>query len=204
MAEGILITFEGIDGCGKTTQAGLLQDALGKVGLPHILVREPGGTAVGEMIRELLLQKEYNLTLKAELLLYAAARAEVVQQVIRPALNKGKIVVCDRYTDSTLAYQGYGAGADLLWVRSLNKWVTDGLQPRQTFLLDLPLELALQRRDGIGDRIEERARSFHQNVRKGYLTLAKQEQERFSIIDAGTPPEEQHRYILEQCKSMLY
>lgn len=203
MAAGKLITFEGIDGCGKTTQTRLLQERLQKEGVPHLLVREPGGTPLAEEIRKILLQKEHYLTLKGELLLYGAARAEIVEQVIGPALKDGLLVICDRYTDSTLAYQGYGAGLELTWIRSVNEWVTGGLCPHLTILLDLPLDTALQRRGAAGDRIEERDLSFYRSVRRGYLGLAGQEKERFRVIDAAASREEQSSFIWEQCKALL-
>ena len=132
---GFLITLEGIDGCGKTTQARLLKERLEREAIPHLLTREPGGTAAGEKIRLLLLQKEHSLTDTAEILLYMAARAELVDTVIRPALEAGQVVVCDRYLDSTVAYQGYGGQGDRAWIEALNKRVTRGLWPHLTFFI---------------------------------------------------------------------
>lgn len=192
---GILITLEGIDGCGKTTQARLLKARLEREAIPHLLIREPGGTAVGEKIRLLLLQKEHSLTEKTEILLYMAARAELVGTVIRPALKAGLVVVCDRYLDSTVAYQGYGGEGDRAWIQALNQKVTGGLQPHLTFLFDLSVEEALRRRGRGGDRIEERALSFHRKVRQGYLAIAVEEPDRVILIDATAPAERQHEAV---------
>lgn len=182
---GILITFEGIDGCGKTTQVEMLQHRLEESAVPHILVREPGGTAVGEEIRQILLHNHCSLFLQTELLLYMAARSELSEQVIQPALLAGKIVVCDRFTDSTLAYQGYGGGADLDLIRLLNQKATGGITPDLTFLFDLTVEEAAGRRSGKADRMENKNYSYHRRVQHGYLEIARQEQERVVIMDAS-------------------
>ena len=192
---GFLITLEGIDSCGKTTQAGLLKRRLGDEAIPHLLIREPGGTPVGEKLRFLLLQKEHSLTNDTEILLYMAARAELVAAVIRPALEKGLVVICDRYFDSTVAYQGYGGGGDRAWIGALNEKVTGGLQPHLTFLFDLSVEEALRRRGGGGDRIEERDLTYHRRVRRGYLAIAEEQPHRFSLIDATGPAERQHEAV---------
>ncbi|MGB4182868.1 MAG: dTMP kinase [Dethiobacteria bacterium] len=192
---GFLITLEGIDGCGKTTQARLLKERLEREAIPHLLTREPGGTAAGEKIRLLLLQKEHSLTDTAEILLYMAARAELVDTVIRPALEAGQVVVCDRYLDSTVAYQGYGGQGDRAWIEALNKRVTRGLWPHLTFLFDLSVEEALRRRCRSGDRIEERALSYHRRVRQGYRAIAEEEPARVILIDATAPAERQHEVV---------
>lgn len=192
---GFLITLEGIDGCGKTTQARLLKERLEREAIPHLLTREPGGTAAGEKIRLLLLQKEHSLTDTAEILLYMAARAELVDTVIGPALEAGQVVVCDRYLDSTVAYQGYGGQGDRAWIEALNKRVTRGLWPHLTFLFDLSVEEALRRRCRSGDRIEERALSYHRRVRQGYRAIAEEEPARVILIDATAPAERQHEVV---------
>ncbi|MFY9258441.1 MAG: dTMP kinase [Dethiobacteria bacterium] len=192
---GFLITLEGIDGCGKTTQARLLKERLEREAIPHLLTREPGGTAAGEKIRLLLLQKEHSLTDTAEILLYMAARAELVDTVIGPALEAGQVVVCDRYLDSTVAYQGYGGQGDRAWIEALNKRVTKGLWPHLTFLFDLSVEEALRRRCRSGDRIEERALSYHRRVRQGYRAIAEEEPARVILIDATAPAERQHEVV---------
>lgn len=200
---GFLISLEGIDGCGKTTQARLLQEHLGRAAIPHILTREPGGTAAGEKIRLLLLRGDHSLTGGAELLLYMAARMELVATVIEPALAKGMVVICDRYLDSSVAYQGYGGGADRAWIDSLNAQVTGGLRPHLTFLFDLPVEEALRRRGSGGDRIEERDISYHRRVRRGYLAIAAVERERMFLVDASAPSEQQCRIVWSKLRSLF-
>ncbi len=182
---GLLVSLEGIDGCGKSTQMELLQDKLEQKRISFISVREPGGTAAGEGIREVLLQTSYALTSEAELLLYMAARAELSRQVIIPALMKGKLVLCDRFTDSTLAYQGYGGGMDLRWIDQLNWRATGGRLPDLTFLLDLSVEEAAARRGDTSDRMEKKDLSYHKRVRQGYLDIARREPERITVLDAA-------------------
>ncbi|MEW5785086.1 MAG: dTMP kinase [Bacillota bacterium] len=203
MTEGLFITLEGIDGSGKTTQARLLTERLQSDHIPYLLLREPGGTTVGESIRQILLGAAYSITLETEVLLYAAARAELVKEVIRPALTTGHLVVCDRYIDSTTAYQGYGAGENLAWIHTLNEKVTGGLAPRLTFLLDLSVEEALLRRGGGGDRIEIRNQDYHERVRRGYLILSELEPERFRVIDASLAPAEQQRIIWQEINKYI-
>jgi len=181
---GLLVSLEGIDGCGKSTQARLLQAKLEQHDIPFISVREPGGTAVGEGIRQVLLQTGYFLTAETELLLYMAARSELSRQLILPALMDGKIVLCDRFTDSTLAYQGYGSGIELQWIRLLNRKATGGRLPDLTFLLDLSVEEAAARRGSAADRMEKKDFHYHQRVHRGYLKLARQEPERVIVLDA--------------------
>jgi len=194
MYPGFFITFEGIEGSGKTTQARLLVDYLVEVGLDAILTYEPGGTDVGDRVRDILLDKKHPfMPPRVELLLYAAARAQHVEEIIRPALSLGRVVVCDRFTDSTLAYQGYGLGMDREDIQKLNEFATGGLQPHLTVLLDLDPASGMRRKFGAdtpqaraeaGDRIEMRDLSFHQRVREGYRALAQAEPERFVVIDA--------------------
>lgn len=200
---GYLITLEGIDGCGKTTQARMLQARFEKETIPHRLLREPGGTPIGEQIRQLLLHKDYPLTIDTEIMLYLAARAELVTTVIRPALESGRVVICDRYFDSTVAYQGYGGGGDRVWIGALNEKITAGLRPDLTFLFDLSVEEALDRRGRGGDRIEERSLSFHRRVRRGFLALAAAEPDRVSVIDAAAPAEQQHEALWAGVNALL-
>lgn len=183
------MTIEGIEGCGKSTQARRLVERLGAKAL---LTAEPGGTAVGRGIRELLLNHGGEVSPRAELLLFLADRAQHVEEVIRPALAAGKTVICDRYTDSTLAYQGYGRGLSLALVRSLCAQAAGGLTPGVTLLLDVPVELGLARarRRGKPDRIETEHLEFHERVREGFLTLAREEPGRWVVIDARGDEEE--------------
>ena len=184
----MFITLEGGEGVGKTTQQALLALQLRQAGYPCLCTREPGGTALGRALREILLHGD-PLTPLAELFLYAADRAEHVQKCILPALAAGQVVVCDRFTDSTLAYQGYGRGLDLEKIRQLNHLATGGLQPHLTLWLDLPPEVGLAR-SGLADRLEQERLEFHRRVHQGFQTLAAAEPQRIVRIDAeGSPLE---------------
>jgi dTMP kinase len=181
---GIFITFEGPEGAGKTTQIGLLATLLQQRGWGVTRTREPGGDRVGEGVRDLLLHGEVGA--EAELLLFAAARAQNVREVVRPALERGDIVLCDRYTDSTLAYQGYGRGLPLEFLGRVNHFATGGLIPDRTLLLDLPSADGLARqRDEDRNRLDREALSFHERVRAGYREISRAEPERWVRIDAG-------------------
>ncbi|MGE5172272.1 MAG: dTMP kinase [Betaproteobacteria bacterium] len=196
--QGAFITFEGIEGSGKSTQIVQLANYLSAHGRSVILTREPGGTAIGDQVRKILLDPaNAALDPRAELLLYAAGRAQHLAEVIRPALTAGKIVFCDRFSDATLAYQGYGRGLDLELIRSLDRIVTEGMRPDLTILLDIEAAAGLSRarkrnsRSGLEAeaRFENEQLSFHERVRQGYLELAKQEPGRFHIVDASPSPE---------------
>jgi dTMP kinase len=190
----LFITFEGIEGSGKSTQIALLRAALQESGHAVTQTREPGGCAIADQIRSILLHPE-NTALEptAELLLYAAARAQHVTEIIRPALDSGKLVLCDRYTDATVAYQGYGRGLNQNLIAQLNKVASQATTPDLTILIDLQVETGLGRalsreieqQDSSEGRFEREEMAFHQRVRDGYLTLAKAEPERFSIVDGG-------------------
>jgi dTMP kinase len=182
----VFITLEGGEGVGKTTQQALLAERLQREGYACLCTREPGGTALGRALREILLHGD-PLTPLAELFLYAADRAEHVQKCILPALAAGQVVVCDRFTDSTLAYQGYGRGLDLQQVRQLNHLATGGLQPHLTLWLDLPPEVGLAR-TGLADRLEQERLEFHRRVHQGFQALAAAEPQRIVRIDAGGSP----------------
>lgn len=190
---GLLITFEGPEGSGKTTLARWLSEALQRRGYRVLLTREPGGTGLGEAIRALLHAHEHaDMTARAEALLFCAARAQLVEKVIRPFLADGGIVVSDRYADSTLAYQGYGRGLDLEELRRLNRFATGGLTPDLTFLLDLEVAVGLARRWAAGTgwtRLDAESLAFHQRVREGYRALAAAEPHRWVIVDAAQPLE---------------
>ena len=192
--KGIFITFEGIDGCGKSTQCELLKDFLRESGKDFIFVREPGGTVIGERIREILLDKKNTqMTARTELLLFESARAQITDEVIRPALEEGKIVICDRFFDSSSAYQGMARGMGMDFVSGLNMAATGGLAPDVTFFFDISAEEALERRGKRGeasDRIELAGLRFQEDVRKGYLELAKNSDGRIVTIDATQGIEE--------------
>jgi dTMP kinase len=186
---GIFITFEGIDFCGKTTQAKKLAKYLGGGGRKVVLIREPGGEKISEKIRKVLLsEKNKEITPLTELLLYIASRAQLTQRVILPSLAQKKIVICDRYSDSTLAYQGYGRGLDKNVIKYLNRISSSGLVPDLTILLDVPVEVSLKRRakearNKGGDRLEREKLEFHRKVREGYLKIAERNKKRIKIVD---------------------
>ncbi|CAN5618311.1 dTMP kinase [soil metagenome] len=183
---GTFLTLEGPEGAGKTTQVKLLSTKLDAIGIPHLITRDPGGTPLGKQIRRVLLTPGNPVAPMAELLLYSADRAQHVDELIIPALKAGKLVICDRYTDSTVAYQGYGRNLDLKLISQLNQMSTQGLRPELTILFDLESEKGLGRlHPGGHDRMEREAIEFHHRVRKGYLELSKQEPERWQIIDAS-------------------
>lgn len=194
---GFFITFEGPEGSGKTTQANLLYQHLLSLGYPVILTREPGGTPIGERVRAILHDPGCQEMLPVtEILLYSASRAQLVGQVIRPALDEGKIVICDRYADSTMAYQGYGHGLDLEDLRLITTFATGGLSPDITFYLDLEVEEGLRRKrkafergESEWTRMDQKELAFHQRVRQGYLELASLEPSRWIILNALEPVE---------------
>jgi len=190
---GVFITLEGGDGSGKTTQAELLRDWLSGEGRTVLRTREPGGTEVGVEIREIVLHHRGDISPRAEALLYAADRAHHVATVVRPALERGEVVIQDRYIDSSVAYQGVGRVLDPEAVRSLSEWATEGLAPDLTILLDLDADAARGRLDEARtryDRLESEASEFHDRVRAAYLALAEAEPGRFLVVDAARPVDE--------------
>ncbi len=181
--KGKFITFEGSEGCGKSTQSKLACEYLKRKGYDVLFIREPGGTKISEKIRVVLLDKKNDqMSQMCEMLLYMAARSQIIDEVIKPALKKGKIVVCDRFLDSTVAYQGYGLGMSVHLINSLGHFVTQGIHPDLTLLLDVPVKKGLSHRAGISDRIEQRSIAYHNRVRQGYFKLAKLDPARIKVI----------------------
>lgn len=208
----MFITFEGMEGCGKSTQVDRLGKTLESKGVRVILTFEPGATPAGGKIRRILLDRDNSdLVPMAELCLYEADRAQHVARVVRPALERGDWVVCDRFFDATVVYQGMARGQDPALIRDLNRAATGGLKPDLTFLLDCPVEEGLRRAfqrdrsrsDAGQDRFEREASAFHRAVREGYLEIARNEPERFVVIDAGRGPDEVESDVLRFVEPLL-
>jgi dTMP kinase len=200
----LFITFEGGEGCGKSTQTRILYRSLQKLAVPALLTHEPGVTALGKKA-DRLLKWSHDIAISpvAELLLFNVSRAQLVTEVLKPELVKGTVVICDRYTDSTIAYQSYGRGLDLEMVKTVNNISTQGLSPNLTVLLDVPPETGFKRKqDDKPDRFESLDMAFHHRVRKGYLDLAKGEPERWLVID-GLQSKEAISGIIWQAVSKL-
>jgi dTMP kinase len=188
MLNGWLITFEGPEGGGKSTQIQRLAAYLRSMDMPCTLMREPGGTPIGDRIRQILLDPAAGeMTQRTEILLYAASRAQLVEERILPALKRGEVVLCDRFVDSSLVYQGYAPNWDLNEVLKINRMATGGLRPHRTYLLDLPVEEStrrLKKRGNLADRIEQKGQAYHERVREGFLRLAAAEPQRYVVVDA--------------------
>jgi dTMP kinase len=201
----LFITFEGPDGSGKTTQARLLTEYLQSRGLPVLLTREPGGTAISEQIRDVVLSnRNQSIQHETEALLFSAARAQIVAELIRPALAAGKIVVCDRYADSTMAYQGYGLGLDLDALRAITRFATGGLVPDLTFYIDVPAEVGLARRHrGETNRLDQKDLAYHAQVRDGFLKMARAESQRWVVIDGTRSVEQVQRDVRARLEPKL-
>lgn len=184
----MFITLEGSEGSGKTSQLPALEEFLRHQGVPLYVTREPGGTPIGSQVREILMGMENKaMHARTEILLFCASRAQLVEEVIRPRLAAGQVVLCDRYADSTLAYQGYGRGVDLDWLRRLLDFATGGLKPDLTLLLDVDVEEGLRRKRSSREwnRLDAEEVAFYQKVRQGYLAMAAAEPQRWVVIDAG-------------------
>jgi dTMP kinase len=179
---GLLVTFEGIEGSGKSTQIGLTRAYVEEQGYPCLVTKEPGGSPLGEEIRGFLLDRgDLRIDPLAELFLIEAGRTQHVVEVIRPALDNGQIILCDRYTDATIAYQGYARGLDIAVINQMNHWATGGLTPHCTIVLDCPVEVGMARAKG-EDRFEREDKKFHQQVREGYLRIARQDPRRVKVV----------------------
>lgn len=199
LKKGLFITFEGADGCGKTTQLKLLKEYLENKGFEVLLTREPGGVGLGEKIREILLNYDGDVSSKAEAFLFLADRAQNIDNIVKPAIEAGKIVLCDRHTDSTIAYQGYGRGVDLQQLKMLNNLATGGFKPDLTYVFDIDVETSQKRVGKVKDRMEAAGVEFHNRVREGYLAIAKDEPSRVRVINSTDTIEN----IFEQVKAIF-
>jgi dTMP kinase len=209
--KGIFITIEGGEGSGKTTQSSLLKDYLEGLGYEVLLTREPGGTIFAEAIRKILLSPDSRPVPLSELFLYEAARVQHMEEFVLPALKKGKVVICDRFTDATVAYQGYGRNLDLKLINRLNKEAAFGVSPKLTIYLDIDPKKGLNKAKILnkesygsgGDRIERESILFHNNVRKGYLSQAKKYQKRMKVIKTQSTPLQTHMLIRKYLDAVL-
>jgi dTMP kinase len=201
----LFITFEGGEGCGKTVQARALYRRLQWLAIPALLTQEPGGTPLGKKLSHWLKwADDMDISPLTELLLFNASRAQLVAKVIRPSLESGQVVICDRYADSTTVYQGYGRGLDMAMVEAINQAATHGLKPELTVLLDMPVEEGLARKGGKKpDRFEQENVAFHQRVRDGYLKLATADPQRWLVVDARLPKAKVAEIIWEKVRQLL-
>ncbi len=204
---GYFITFEGVEGSGKTTQMNMLHAHLIRMNVDVVATHEPGGTRLGEEIRRILLDPSFKeMHPFTEAVLYAADRAQHVHEVIKPALDEGKVVLCDRYIDSSLAYQGVARRVGMEGVQNLNEWVTDDLYPDLTFLLEIPYAVGLKRlekRKRSLDRMEGQPPSFHEQVQEAYRTLARFYPSRFVLLNGADKPEEIHHRVMQEVMKLL-
>ena len=197
MREGLFITFEGADGCGKTTQIELLDKYLREKGRETLLTREPGAKGLGIKLREILLNYDGEVSPQCESFLFLADRAQHVDCIIKPAIKEGKIVLCDRHTDSTVAYQGYGRGLDINEINMLNNIATGGLKPDLTIVLDVDIETSMQRVGKTKDRMESAGIEFFKRVRQGFMEISKKEPNRVKVINSSDTIENIHKQVVE-------
>ena len=197
MKKGLFITFEGGDGCGKTTQIELLDKYLQIKGFKTLITREPGAKGLGTKLRDILLNYEGDVSPRCESFLFLADRAQNVDCIIKPAIEKGVIVICDRHADSTVAYQGYGRGVDLNEINRLNNIATNGLKPDLTLVLDVDVETSMQRVGKDKDRMESAGKDFFERVRQGFLEIAQKEPKRVKVISSSDTIENIHKQITE-------
>lgn len=203
MKKGLFITFEGADGCGKTTQLNLLKEYLEQKGYDVILTREPGAKGLGTKIREILLNYDGEVSNKCESFLFLADRAQNIDVIVNPAIKEGKIVLCDRHTDSSVAYQGYGRGLDIEQIKTLNNLATGGKIPDLTLVFDVDIETSMKRIGNEKDRMESAGVEFFNRVRNGYLEIAKQEPERIKVINSTKSIEDVHNQVLQVIEQIL-
>ena len=203
MKKGLFITFEGADGCGKTTQFNLLKEYLTNKGYDVIITREPGGKGLGEKIREILLNYDGEVSNRCESFLFLADRAQNIDVIVKPSIENGKIVLCDRHTDSSVAYQGYGRGLDINEINMLNNLATGGLKPDLTLVFDVDVETSMKRVGDEKDRMESSGVEFFNKVRNGYLELAKKEPDRIKVIDSTRKIEQIHSDVINIISTYL-
>lgn len=200
--KGFLVTFEGGDGCGKSTQLKLFEEYLKSKKIKYLLSREPGGTPLGEDVRKILLNSDYPISSRAEFLLFSASRTALVEEVVKPALERGEVVVLDRFYDSSYTYQGYAGNLNVEDVKNITEFAINGTKPNLTFLLDLSFDDAMKRKTGDEklshlDRIEQKGKAYHDKVREGYLKIAEENTERVVVVDASKSAEDISKFIVK-------
>lgn len=203
MKKGLFITLEGADGCGKTTQLNLLKEYLTSRGYEIVVTREPGGKGLGEKLREILLNYDGEVSDRCEAFLYLADRAQNIDTIIKPAINSGKIVLCDRHTDSSLAYQGYGREQNIDNINMLNELAVNGVHPDLTIVFDIDTETSMARVGAEKDRLESAGIEFHKRVRNGYLEIAKKNPQRIKVVDASQTIEDVQRDVIKIVEGVL-
>ena len=203
MKKGLFITLEGADGCGKTTQLNLLKEYLTNRGYEIVVTREPGGKGLGEKLREILLNYDGEVSDRCEAFLYLADRAQNIDTIIKPAINSGKIVLCDRHTDSSVAYQGYGREQNIDNINMLNELAVNGVHPDLTIVFDIDTETSMARVGAEKDRLESAGIEFHKRVRYGYLEIAKKNPQRIKVVDASQTIEDVQRDVIKIVEGVL-
>lgn len=203
MEKGLFITLEGADGCGKTTQLNLLKEYLTNRGYEIVVTREPGGRGLGEKLREILLNYDGEVSDRCEAFLYLADRAQNIDTIIKPAINSGKIVLCDRHTDSSVAYQGYGREQNIDNINMLNELAVNGVHPDLTIVFDIDTETSMARVGAEKDRLESAGIEFHKRVRNGYLEIAKKNPQRIKVVDASQTIEDVQRDVIKIIEGVL-
>lgn len=203
MKKGLFITLEGADGCGKTTQLNLLKEYLTSRGYEIVVTREPGGKGLGEKLREILLNYDGEVSDRCEAFLYLADRAQNIDTIIKPAINSGKIVLCDRHTDSSVAYQGYGREQNIDNINMLNELAVNGVHPDLTIVFDIDTETSMARVGAEKDRLESAGIEFHKRVRNGYLEIAKKNPQRIKVVDASQTIEDVQLDVIKIVEGVL-
>ena len=203
MKKGLFITLEGADGCGKTTQLNLLKEYLTSRGYEIVVTREPGGKGLGEKLREILLNYDGEVSDRCEAFLYLADRAQNIDTIIKPAINSGKIVLSDRHTDSSVAYQGYGREQNIDNINMLNELAVNGVHPDLTIVFDIDTETSMARVGAEKDRLESAGIEFHKRVRNGYLEIAKKNPQRIKVVDASQTIEDVQRDVIKIIEGVL-